>query len=52
MSPQVVRNNNYDMKTDIWSLGITCAELCNGEPPFSNLNPKNVMEKSYASSNC
>ena len=45
MSPQVVKNNNYDMKTDIWSLGITCAELCNGEPPFSNLNPKNVMEK-------
>ena len=27
MSPQVVKNNNYDMKTDIWSLGITCAEL-------------------------
>ena len=45
MSPQVVKNNNYDMKTDIWSLGITCVELCNGEPPFSDLNPKNVMEK-------
>ena len=45
MSPQVVKNNNYDMKTDIWSLGITCVELCNGEPPFANLNPKNVMEK-------
>ena len=45
MSPQVVRNINYDMKTDIWSLGITCAEMSNGEPPFAELNPQNVMEK-------
>lgn len=45
MSPQVVRNLNYDMKTDIWSLGITCAEMSNGEPPFAELNPQNVMEK-------
>ena len=45
MSPQVVKNANYDMKTDIWSLGITCAELSNGKPPFSDLNPKNIMEK-------
>ena len=45
MSPQVVKNINYDMKTDIWSLGITCAELSNGKPPFSDLNPKDVMEK-------
>ena len=45
MSPQVVKNLNYDMKTDIWSLGITCCEMCNGEPPFVELNPQNVMEK-------
>ena len=45
MSPQVVKNLDYDMKTDIWSLGITCCEMCNGEPPFAELNPHNVMEK-------
>ena len=45
MSPQVVKNLDYDMKTDIWSLGITCCEMCNGEPPFAELNPQNVMEK-------
>ena len=45
MSPQVVNKLDYDMKTDIWSLGITCSEMCNGEPPFAELNPQNVMEK-------
>ena len=45
MSPQVVSNMNYDFKTDIWSLGITCVELLEGEPPFSNLKPQIIMEK-------
>ena len=45
MSPQVASNENYDFKTDIWSLGITCIELVEGEPPFSDLKPKIVMEK-------
>ena len=45
MSPQIALNNEYDAKTDIWSFGITCIEMINGEPPYSQLKPRCAMEK-------
>ena len=45
MSPQVVKNEEYGVGTDIWSLGVTCLELYNGEPPNSSLKPGEVMDK-------
>ena len=43
MSPQVCSNTFYDTKTDIWSLGITCIELMEGDPPYNQIKPNLVM---------
>jgi serine/threonine protein kinase len=45
MAPEIMKQDGYDTKVDIWSIGMTCLELINGTPPYSDLPPMVYLNK-------
>lgn len=43
MAPEIMSQNGYDTKVDIWSIGITAIEIVVGSPPLTQYNPTYVI---------
>mmetsp|Transcript_1967 Transcript_1967/g.7052 ORF Transcript_1967/g.7052 Transcript_1967/m.7052 type:complete len:718 (+) Transcript_1967:157-2310(+) len=43
MAPEVIEQNSYDAKVDVWALGISAVEMAERSPPRSDIHPMRVI---------
>ena len=44
-APEVLYEEGYDMRCDLWSLGVVTYALLSGEPPFNGKNTAQLEKK-------
>lgn len=43
MAPEIVKNESYDSKVDVWALGIMIIEMLDGNPPYFMEKPVHAL---------
>jgi len=43
MAPEMISGSGYDGKVDIWSLGCSLLEICNGKAPYKSLSTMSCL---------
>ena len=43
MAPELILDEDYDFKVDIWAFGVLLFEMAEGEPPFQDKNLINII---------